>query len=83
MPHAIAGKRAEKQKGQHILLKDDGRGLWIPRGILGGRGGYMRQRETGAKSLVRRTGDGLVDRSWRFGQVRLVSEMGPFVGLAG
>jgi hypothetical protein len=33
MPRAIAGKRAG-QKVKYILLKDDGRGLWIPRGIL-------------------------------------------------
>lgn len=38
MPHAIAGKQADSLKGQHILLRDDGRGLWIPRGILGGKG---------------------------------------------
>lgn len=33
VPRAIAGKRA-RQNGRYVLLKDDGKGLLIPRGIL-------------------------------------------------
>jgi hypothetical protein len=53
-----------REQGEYILLREDGRGLWIPRGILAGRNVF--EGDSGKKGVggLRRR------RPLEFGEVR-------------